>query len=111
MPSGRIQVGRLTRRTSRAGHDRFHDGNSTGSAGVAIARGRRVHERPQLRDIACAGEGAFVDARLERVLERDHQLDALERAQPELLDRRARRDVGTAGVLRDERRELIGPGL
>ena len=37
--SGRSQVGRLTRRTARAGHERFHVGKSTGSADAASAFG------------------------------------------------------------------------
>ena len=91
--SGRIQVGRLTRRTRARGHDRFHAGKSTGSAGGAslvAARSTSVRSWPT---IARFGERAFVDARLERVLERDHQLDALERAEPELLERRLRREI------------------
>ena len=70
-----------TRRIARASHDRFHAGKSTGSAGGASLGGALLDERAQLTEIARARERAFVDPRLERVLERDHQLDALERAQ------------------------------
>ena len=57
--------------------------------------------------LARLGERAFVDARLERVFERHHQLDALERAETELLDRRVRRHIVASRVLRDERRQRI----
>ena len=54
-------------------------------------------------------ERALVDARFERVLERDHQLDALERAQPQLFERGRGRELRAARrVLRDERRHAIG---
>ena len=72
---------------------------------------RAPTKRSQLTEILRAGERAFVDARLERVLERDHQLDAIERTQPELLQRRLRREVVAAGIFRDQRRERIGAVL
>ena len=37
-----------------------------------------------------AGKRGLVQVRLKRVLERDHQLDAFERREPEFFDRRAR---------------------
>ena len=61
-----------------------------------VARRRALDERAQLAEVARFGERAFVDARLKRVLERHHQLDALERAQPELLERRRRRQIVAA---------------
>ena len=68
---------------------RFHDGKSTGSASALGCRPAAVDQRAQVRRASArAGERAFVDARLEAILERHHQLDALERAQPELLERR-----------------------
>ena len=70
---------------------RFHAGKSTGSAGGGVAVRRLFDQRSQLPTVARLGERALVDARLKRVLERDHQLDAIERAQPELLERRLRR--------------------
>ena len=53
-----------------------------------IARRRLLHERSKLSEIAGAGERAFVEARLKCIFERDHQLDTLERTEPELLERR-----------------------
>ena len=53
--------------------------------------------------------------RLERVFERNHQLNSLERAEPKLLDCRPRREIGPARVLGDESRKAIaardGPRL
>ena len=92
--------------------ERFHDGNSTGSAGGGVAG--RAPARRALRscaDVARAGERAFVDARLERVLERHHQLDAFERAQPELLERRRRRRRRRARrTSRPARPAIVGAG-
>ncbi len=67
-----------------------------------------LDQRSQLTEILRAGKRAFVDARLERVLERDHQLDPIQRAQPQLLQRGLRREVLAAGVFRDQRRERVG---
>jgi len=53
-----------------------------------IARLRPFHQLPELPDVARFGKRSLVDAGLERVLERDHQLHAFERAQPELFERR-----------------------
>ena len=61
---------------------------------------RRVAGRAPARP-ACAGcamsrasaNSALVDRRLKGVLERDHQLHAIERAQAQLLDRRVRRQI------------------
>ena len=72
---------------------RFQDGKSIGSAqrAAAAAPGAAV-ERPGQRFEVGHGAGgrelAFVDRDLQRFLERHHQLDALERAQSELVDRR-----------------------
>lgn len=42
-------------------------------------RGRcRFDERAQLPDVMRAGERLFIKPRLKRVLDRDHQLDALQ---------------------------------
>ena len=49
------------------------------------------------RDAGRLANRAFVDARLKPILERHHQLDALERAQPELLERRACRSRRARG--------------
>ena len=46
--------------------------------------------------------------RLKGIFERHHQLDALERAQAELVDRRGRREAATARVFFDERSECVG---
>ena len=78
---------------ARAGHDRFHAGNSTGSAGAASPAALFSTSVSELGDASRFGKGAFVDARLEVVFERHHQLDALERAEAEFLDGRRRRDV------------------
>ena len=105
--SGRIQVGRLTRRIARAGHERFQDGNSTGSLRGVSAAGARVEQRAQLTDVAGGGESAFVDRRLKGVLECHHQLDAIERTQAQLFDRRIGREIVAAGVLRQQRGQAV----
>jgi hypothetical protein len=61
----------------------------------------------ELAQILCARERALVDVRLKRILERHHQLDAIQRAEPELFERRVGRELGAACVLREERGEPI----
>ena len=60
--SGRIHVGRLTRRTARAGHVRFQDGNATGSAGIDACAGARSTSGRSAPTFARLGERALVDA-------------------------------------------------
>ena len=86
----------------RTGQVRFHDGKSTGSATSACCR-RGREERAQLVERLRAGELRFVDARLKLILERHHQLDALERAQPEPFDRGAAIERAPAGKFREQR--------
>ncbi len=57
--------------------------------------------------LAASENLCLVDPRLEPVLERDHQLDAFERAQPELLERRGAADVAAAGEPADQRFERV----
>src|SRR5687768_12632911 len=60
---------------------------------------RRGHDRSQLVERSGTGEFRFVDAGLELVFQRYHQLDALQRAQTETFDR-------GAAVERSRSREL-----
>ena len=57
----------------------------------ASAASRLLDQLLAARRCSRLGEPRLVDARLKAILERDHQLDALERAQAELLERRRRR--------------------
>ena len=86
--------------------DRFHDGKLDRlgrPATVARSPPARL-ERP--RSCLEVGDGRrranapSSMRRLERVLERHHQLDALERAQPELVERRRRRRSSRPGAKR-----------
>ena len=90
----------------RAGHARFQAGNSTGSAAGAVSDERSTSCRSSDR-LSRFGERAFIDPRVKGVFERDHQLDAFERAQSELLNRGAGPKIAAAGVLGDERRQRI----
>ena len=65
---------------------------------------QRLEERLEIADGLCRRVQRLVDRDLERLFERHHQLDPLERAQPELVDRRRRRD-------RAARREAREDGL
>ena len=96
---------------ARAGHDRFHDGNSTGSTGGVCPAGACSSRVRSCGDVARLRELAFVNRRLKGVLERDHQLHAVERAQAELFDRRIRRQIIAPGVLRNQRGQAIGAFL
>ena len=65
----------------------------------------------QLTHVTRVGERPFVYSSLKGVFERHHQLDALQRAQPQLLERRLRRQIGPACVLRHQGGERVGAGL
>ena len=90
--SGRIQVACDSRRISRTGQravprrevDRLVD---LGVCGAACSTSALADRRASAR----LGEARLVDARLEPILERHHQLDALERAEAQLLERVSRR--------------------
>ena len=98
----------------RAGAERFHDGKSIGSvgrvrlsrtprAGQSGARGNNVgDQRLEIPDGLCRREARFVHGDLKRLLEREHQLDALERAQSELIDRRRCGDRASRGEATDD---------
>ncbi len=75
--------------------------------GWRAAGGALLDERLEIGDAPRAGKCAFVDARLEFVFERHHQLDAFERTEPEFFDGRVRRDVFASRVPGDERRQRI----
>ena len=72
-----------------------------------VAGGGTVDERAQLTEVARFGEGALVDARLERVFECNHQLHAIEGAESQLVERRVRRNVRPTRVLGNQTRELV----
>ena len=96
---------------ARAGHDRFHDGNSTGSAGGIWPGGACSSKaRREAMSRASANLPSSIGA-LKGVLERDHQLHAVERAQAELFDRRVRRQILAPGILRNQRGQAIGARL
>ncbi len=61
----------------------------------------------QLRDACRLREAPFVQSCLEAILERDHQLDPLERAEAELLERGGAADVAPVREARDERFEGV----
>lgn len=106
---GKIQSGRFVRRTARAHGRRFHAGNVMASGGgVGAPRPDQLLEhqppqacppKPRQRRVAAAGRvppgrGLFAHSKtpLHRsscrtVLQRRHQLDALERAQAQLVER------------------------
>ena len=83
---------RLRRRARRRRSRRLrHGSGAPGFAGRAFARQpRQIGDRRRLR------EGRLVDRRLGVLLDRHQQLDALERAEAQRLDRRVRPDVGAA---------------
>ena len=76
-----------------------------------FARRRAVHQLTELSNIARFRERALVYPRLKRVFERHHQFHALQRAQSQLLERRLRRQIGAAGVFREQDDERIAAGL
>ena len=92
---GRIHDGRLTRRAARAGSDRLQDGNTNGFGRRRLGRLARLERRDEgveIRDGRGGAEPRFVDRHFERVLDGDHQLDPLERAEAELVDGGVGRD-------------------
>ena len=87
LPSGRIHVGRLARLSALIGSDRLGT-RSRRRAG----RLDRAGECLEIRHRGCRRKLRLVDRDLERLLERHHQFDPLERAQAKLVDGRLRRD-------------------
>ena len=73
-----------------------------------VAARRSVDKRAKLRKIARCGERPFVEARLEGILDRDHQLHALQRAEAELFEGGLRREFPPPGVFSDERGKHVG---
>ena len=104
--SGRIHVGRLARRSARIGDGTIPGREVDRLGGRTIARAARCRLRAdgvsasRSADGGRGGKFRLVDRDLHRFLERHHQLDAFERAQPELVDRRARRDRSRPGAKR-----------
>ena len=121
-PSGRIHVGKLARRIAQANGDRFQVGKTMclgppregtcvlglgtcddwfTECGTRTRNGERgtgngslfAHERFDLSNRPLTPKRAFFERRLKRFLERHHQLDPIERAQAELLERGRRADV------------------
>ena len=95
-------MARLRRRTARATGRRFHAGKSTG-LGRRLGGRRAAHQILQVRDALRGRERGLVEGRLELLLERDHQLDALERAEPQLVDRGSLADGAPGSERRDDR--------
>ena len=75
--------------------------------GWRAAGGALLDQRLEIGDAPRAGKCALVDARLEFVFERHHQLDAFERTEPEFFDGRVRRDILSSCVPGDQRRQRI----
>ena len=78
--------------------DRFGD---LGLRRRLLEKGAHLGHRSRRRELR------FVDARLQLVFERDHQLDALERAEPQVLERRA----GVNLPATRESRHDVGDGI
>ena len=68
------------------------------------------NEPSQVVNAAGFGEARFVDGCLKSIFERDHQLDALERAQAELLESRGPADLAAARKPRHESLERVLAG-
>ena len=105
--SGRIQVAWLSRRITPTTGWRFQLREVDRLGDVGLRRAPRSSSARTSRDRLRRGELRFVDARLQPVFERHHQLDALERAQPEILERRVGADRAAAGESREQRRDRI----
>ena len=105
-PSGRIHVAWLTRRMIRTGQAPIPRREVDRLGDLRFLRRRRNH-RAQIVERLRARELRFVDARLELIFERHHQLDALERAQAQALDRCAAVELPRARELREQRLQLI----
>ena len=63
-------------------------------------RGR--HQRQDVADASGLGKPALVDRRIESVLDRRHELDPIERTEPEFFDRRFRPQAAPTGVAREQ---------
>ena len=61
--------------------------------------------------VLAAANARFVDRDLERLFERHHQLDAFERAEAELVDRRGRRDGPPRREPLQDRRDAATAGV
>ena len=77
-----------------------------------LGRGRLVgrlagrlgaHQLLERGDVGGFGEGGLVNRPAESLLERDHQLDAFQRAEAQLVERRAAGHGASAGELRQQR--------
>ena len=101
-PVPRGELDRLRRAPTARVVGRRCRASSRWRRGAPARESSAPHERLQVGERARLGEGRLVHRHLEPLLERHQQLDALERAQPQFVERRRRRSSG--GPPRDEAR-------
>ena len=91
------------KRAERAARD-SRTGKSTGS-GAGSAGAGAAASRSRSATVVDVRERRFVDRRVQRLFERHHHLDALERAETQLFERRPGLELAAAGVPRDDGRD------
>jgi hypothetical protein len=82
---------------ARRARRRRRGSGAFGIAGTAVAGRAFARQARQIADGASLGERGFVEGRLRVLLDRHQQLDPLQRAEAEGLERRVRPDVPAAG--------------